>query len=70
MQFSLLTIATVLASTAAASYNATGTYGYHPTGTGGISPSITPFQGAAAPSTQLTGSVLGFAVAAGVALML
>ena len=68
MQLKLLII-TVLTSTAAANYNATGTGGYIPTSTGGLSPIMTSFEGAAAPSTRLPGSALGFVVAAGVALV-
>ena len=69
MQLKLLII-TVLTSTAAANYNATGTGGYIPTSTRGLSPIMTaPSQGAAAPSTQFPGSALGFVVAAGVALV-
>ncbi|KAF2499512.1 hypothetical protein BU16DRAFT_523993 [Lophium mytilinum] len=82
MQFSILAIAAVLASTASAAYyprHATGyptgifptATGVYPTGTG-VAPTATlpAFTGAAEPASQVAGSALGFVVAAGFVLMI
>ncbi|KAF2810287.1 uncharacterized protein BDZ99DRAFT_570880 [Mytilinidion resinicola] len=82
MQFSILAVAAVLASTASAAYyprSATGyptgifptATGVYPTGTGATPTATQPvFTGAADPHAQVAGSALGFVVAAGFALII